>query len=120
MTNPMAQAWLDAANDLGIRVEHPFSFTTKSGVRATTSGVFLPDFGSPRGILLLCRFDSDELHDIADDTDYAQSALNPNSYEPYERELYIDTLNDWGWFGPSAAEPSWFTGANWGHGGTDS
>ena len=54
---------------------------------------------------------------MADETDYAQSALNPDSYEPYRRELYIDTLNDWGWFGPSTAEPSWFTGAYWGHGG---
>ena len=83
MTNPMAQAWLDAATDLGIRVEHPFTFTTKSGILATTLGVFLPDFGGPMGMLLLCRFDSEELYDLADDTDYAQSALNPCSYEPY-------------------------------------
>src|SRR5690242_16620446 len=98
-TNPMAQAWLDAAKDLGIRVEHPFTFTTKSGVTATTNGVFLPDFGNPAGTLLLCRFDADEVYDLAEEADFYGSSLNPDSYEPYRRELYIDTLNDWGWTG---------------------
>ena len=117
MTNPMAQAWLDAANDLGIRVVHPFAFTTTGGVTVTTSGVFLPDFGSQLGTLLLCRFDPVELGDFAEEVDYFQSGLNPNSYEPYRRELYIDTLNDWGWFGAESAQPLWFTGKYWGHGG---
>jgi len=115
--NAMARAWLDAADDLGIRVIHPFSFTTKSGIAGTTRGVFLPDFGSPAGALLLCRFDSEELHRLAEDTDFFESALNPQSYEPYRRDLYIETLNDWGWFGAPSCQPAWFTGAHWGHGG---
>jgi hypothetical protein len=116
-TNPMARAWLDAAEDLGIRVKHPFTFTTTSGVSATTIGVYLPDFGAPAGALLLCRFDPHELQALAEDTDFFESALNPESYEPYRRDLYIDTLNDWGWFGARSSQPSWFTGAYWGHGG---
>ena len=85
----MARAWLDAAEDLGIRARHPFTFTTKSGVAATTSGVYLPDFGAPAGALLLCRFDPDELYELVADTDFFESALNPHSYEPYRRDLYV-------------------------------
>ena len=109
----MAQAWLDAATDLGIRVVPPFTFKTKSGVTAVTKGVFLPDFGSPAGTLLVCRFDPDESSDLADDTDFFRSSLNPRGYEPYRRDLYIDTLNDWGWFGNKSNHPSWYTGEPW-------
>jgi hypothetical protein len=110
-TNPMAQAWLRAANDLDIRVQHPFTFTTSTGAVATTHGVFLPDFGSPAGTLLLCRFDADDVCELAEDTQFFRSALNPQHYEPYRRDLYIETLNDWGWFGSASPPPSWFTGA---------
>lgn len=112
----MAQAWLDAAADLGIRVVHPFTFKTKAGIMATTVGVYLPDFGSRWGALATCRFDSDELSDLANDTDLFESALNPRAYEPYRRELYIETLNDWGWYGVPAMRPSWFTGIDYGPG----
>jgi hypothetical protein len=45
MTNPMAQAWLDARDDLKIRVTHPFKFVAASGHEVETVGVHLPDFG---------------------------------------------------------------------------
>jgi hypothetical protein len=112
-TNPMAQAWLDAASDLGIRVQHPFMFTTTAGVTAITQGAFLPDFGNPEGTLLTCRYDADDVYELADQTEYYRSALNPQSYEPYRRELYIDTLNDWGWFGDDSSRPLWYTAAPW-------
>jgi hypothetical protein len=114
--NPMAKACIEAGKDLGIRVEHPYAFTTKHGRTAITQGVFLPDFGSPAGALLLCRFDSDEMYELAEDTNYFMSGLNPKSYEPYRRKLYTETLNDWGWFGGESKRPHWFTGAFWGHG----
>ena len=96
--NPFAAAWLEAASDLGLRVVHPFSFTSTDGKAATTVGVFLPDFGFA-GMLLTCRFDSDEVHEIADSSDFGRSSLNPHHYEPYLRDTYIEALNDWGWCG---------------------
>ena len=96
--NSFAKAWLDAANDLRIRVIHPVLFQTNNGVKAESVGVLLPDFGSKNGTLLTCRFDTDEVMNLADDTDYYQSGLNPHCYEPYDKEEYIETLNDWGWF----------------------
>lgn len=110
---PIAQAWLDAASDLGIRVERPFTMTTRRGVIVTTQGVCLPDFGSAAGTLLLCRLDSDEVYELADGIPYYRSGLSPRYYEPYRRGRYIDTLNDWGWRSPAASRPAWYTGAPW-------
>lgn len=115
--NPFVRAWIEAKNDLNIKVIHPFVFETKDGLKIESIGVFIPDFGSKNGTLLTCRFDSDEVMDLADETTFYQSGLNPHSYEPYDRTLYIDTLNDWGWFGSPEELPEWFSGALGKHGG---
>lgn len=109
MSNPAAQAWIDASRELGFQFIHPFAFITKDGRQFTTTGGWLPDFGGPHGTLLLTRFDPDSMKDNVDDTDFYSSGLNPEHYEPYRREVYIETLNDWGWFG-AGSPPSWFTG----------
>jgi hypothetical protein len=114
--NPMASAWLDAARDLCIRIQHPFTFTA-DGTNTTTLGVYLPDFGSTSGALLTCRFDGDDVYVAAEKTGYFRSALNPLHYEPYTRERFVETLNDWGWFGPAEDIPPWFTGGIGKHGG---
>ena len=118
MRNPMAQAWLDAAADLGIRVVHPFAFVTKAGQPGKTCGVYLPDFGSPLGTVLACRFDSDDVEELLDDTEYLLSGLNPRHYEPYSRETFVRALNDWGWFGLKEHIPTWFSGGIRKHGGS--
>jgi hypothetical protein len=115
MSNPAAQAWIDASRDLGIRYFYPFTFTIKDGRSVTTTGGWLPDFGSPHGTLLGTRFDPDWVSDMEEQTDYYLSGLNPLHYEPYRREVYIETLNDWGWFG-AGAPPSWFSGQVYSHG----
>ena len=83
----------------------------------TTEGVYLPDFGSEHGTLLTCRFDAEAVSEAADQTAYYQSGLNPRAYEPYRRSLFVETLNDWGWFGDAASAPAWFTGGFYKHGG---
>jgi hypothetical protein len=115
MTNPAAQAWIEASRDLGIRYIHPFTFVAKDGRSLTTTGGLLPDFGGPHGTLLRTRFDPEWMDDIEEDDRYYSSGLNPEHYEPYCRERYIETLNDWGWFG-AGAPPSWFTGRIYSHG----
>jgi hypothetical protein len=114
--NPAAQAWIDASRDLGIRYIHPFTFTTRDGRRLTTTGGWLPDFGGPQGTLLLTRFDPCWMDVDDSEVRYYSSALNPRDYEPYRRPRYIETLNDWGWFG-AATPPPWFTGGIRRHGG---
>jgi len=109
MNNPAAQAWIEASRDLGIRYIHPYTFTTKDGRSLTTTGGSLPDFGSPHGTLLRTRFDPEWMDDIEEADCYFSSGLSPFNYEPYSREHFIETLNDWGWFG-DGPPPSWFTG----------
>jgi hypothetical protein len=103
----MARSWLDARDDLGIRVIHPFRFRALSGEEVETVGVYLPDFGSPDGMLLLCRFDSDRVHELADETPFCSSGLSLNFYEPYNRERFMKALSDWGWYGPAEEKPTW-------------
>ena len=61
MSNPAAQAWINASHDLGIRYIHPFTFSTRDGRKLTTTGGWLPDSGGPQGTLLLTRFHSNGL-----------------------------------------------------------
>ena len=110
--NPFAIAWLQASKDLGIRVIHPYSFKAANEETFTSVGVYLPDFGSINGTLLVSRFDSPTIHEAADKTIFYRSNLYPDSYEPYTRELYIETLNDWGWFS-AEKPPIWYSGAPW-------
>ena len=108
--NSFVEAWLEASSDLGIEVIHPFTFQSTTGEFITIVGVYLPDFGSVKGTLLTCRFDSDEVYDLLDKdkTGFHQSGLNPNSYEPYNRDVYVETLNDWGWYG-LGKPPHWYS-----------
>jgi hypothetical protein len=46
------------------------------------------------------------------DTDPFCSLLNDDQYGEFERDHFIDTLNDWGWFG-SGDPPGWYSGAPW-------
>ena len=35
------------------------------------------------------------------------------SYDDFDRELFVATLNDWGWKGREGAAPEWYTGEPW-------
>jgi len=48
---------------------------------------------------------------VAEEHGYFVSVVS-TSYEDYDRELFVDTLNDWQWFGPGDP-PEWYTGQPW-------
>jgi hypothetical protein len=50
-------------------------------------------------------------HKPADDERRLFSQLSP-WYLRYDRALFVDTLNDWGWFGEGPL-PSWYSGEPW-------
>ncbi len=108
----MALAWKAAAADLGIRFVCPFVLES-GGTRYVCTGL-LPDFGGSKGTLVCSRFDpipdDVNVYDIADNEGYYTSGLNPRTYETYERSRFVETLDDWGWFGAGTAVPSWFGG----------
>ena len=114
---PMAVAWREAANDLGVRFESPFSMEFLG--RVVWCSGWLPDFGCKNGAIIAGRFSVDEIFDAADTLGYYASGLNPIHYEQYDRESFMETLNDWGWFGDKEKAPTWFTGGFGRHGGPE-
>jgi hypothetical protein len=102
-------AWLEAAKDLGIRVTAPFALRNAEDEQVTYEAHIL-DFGGPKGSVVGVL--DDQLRDWRATQGYYCSNLAP-SYRRYERKHFIDTLNDWGWYGPTELRPSWYTGKSW-------
>jgi hypothetical protein len=96
----LRDAWSEAAAELSLRVEQ------------RGDAVLVHDFGSPNGTLCVLLH-SEVRHFPATPADDARyfSQLGP-SYLKYERALFVDTLNDWGWFG-TGSPPPWYTGEPW-------
>ncbi|HEY2361471.1 MAG TPA: hypothetical protein VGK36_10170 [Candidatus Angelobacter sp.] len=107
----ISQAWLDAAGDLGIRVVAPFTLESAPG-EATIYEAHILDFGGPKGAVVGALEDDPPWKDIRKIQGYYGSNLGP-SYRQYNRQLFIDTLNDWKWFGQSHGRPPWYTGTLW-------
>jgi len=107
----MIQAWREAAIDLSIRVTVPFRLV-REGEKADVIAL-VHDFGCPAGAIV-ATFDDDReiLAKLTSPAGYFVSFVNPECYSVYTRETFIDTLNDWQYFGPLPL-PSWYTGAPW-------
>jgi hypothetical protein len=106
---PLATAWRAAAADLGVRFESPFALD--HGDQHHWVAGWLPDFGGAKGTIVTCRHSVDGLDEICDAHGYYTSALNPLYYDTYDRARFIETLNDWGWYGEPSSAPAWFTGS---------
>jgi hypothetical protein len=102
-------AWCDAARDLHIKVEAPFTISGINGENITFEALIL-EFGGPKGTVVGTL--SDSMHDARQESGYYFSNLAP-AYRSYNRQLFIDTLNDWQWFGQSGQAPNWYTGDVW-------
>jgi len=104
-------AWRQAADDLQIKVQSPFVLTTADN-RTIKYDLLIEHFGSKLGTLILSTDDMTEFN-TAEEFGYYCSALNPDSYSTYERENFIDTLDDWGYYGDTSNKPNWYSGQAW-------
>jgi hypothetical protein len=109
-------AWSQAAADLQIRVDIPFTLVADEGEAEIYEG-HVVDFGGPRGTVFGAiknehRKETDTIQDPRRNAGYYSADLS-NSYCRYNRQLFIDTLNDWKWFGKEVEQPPWYTGKNW-------
>lgn len=97
---------------LGVRVEAPYSVFFEGEV--VTVAAFLPDFGGRNGMVIDIgdMLDFDKLSRVTDANGIYLSCLNPVA-DTSEASVR-DALNDWGYFGPAARRPSWYTGQAWG------
>jgi hypothetical protein len=104
-------AWLEAADDLKIKIQYPFALTTADN-RTIRYDLLIEHFGSELGTLILST-DNMKAFKTAEEFGYYCSAIDPESYSTYDRETFIDTLNDWGYFGEISNTPKWYSGQAW-------
>jgi hypothetical protein len=100
-------AWREAADDLQIKIQSPFVLTTAAN-RIIQYELLIEQFGTKLGTLVLSIDDMTEFN-TAEEFGYYCSALNPDNYSAYDRAKFIDTLNDWGYYGDTPNKPGWYS-----------
>jgi hypothetical protein len=101
----LIQAWPEAAQDLGIEIIVPFVLTLKNG-ETVRADLLVKDFGPT---LVITDEAEETLNSLGDELGvegYGYSAFCGEELV-YDRDLFIDTLNDWGWTGPGNRRPNW-------------
>lgn len=98
--------WKTAATELGIKVVAPVELQDAAGI-AFSCEVFLPDFGSNNGSLIVSpkteRRIRPQLRSLAD-TIFIVHEIG----SAYKQTHVVDELMDFGWFGKRDEEPDWF------------
>ena len=107
---PLVNAWQEASSELGFAFEGPYTLTIDDE-RFSVIG-FLRDFGSPKGMILdtwISGFSTNthSLHEAAKRAGIFCSCISAETYGQYSKNVFIEALNDWGYFGPEKARPSW-------------
>jgi hypothetical protein len=111
-TDDIANAWLAAADDLKIEVFAPYIL--RSDGREYRYIALIKTFGSALGTLVCLPSQWDEgFAEVAEQAGFYCSGVYPESYCRYDRQRFIETLNDWAWFGDPSKGPEWYTGAPW-------
>ena len=105
-------AWKEAAADLRFQFTSPFVITSADGLNFEHLGL-VHRFGRRAGTLIRVLHEPSEKNPQPTGDDYYWSILSPGSYGRYERQLFIDTLDDWQFFGPDNERPEWYTGKSW-------
>jgi hypothetical protein len=106
----VAAAWREAARDLGIQFTSPF-VAERGGTRVEVLGL-VRQFGRRVGTIISVIDQPFSSIALSADEDYYVSQLS-SKYAEYDRQYFIDTLNDWQFFGPDSEKPSWYTGKPW-------
>lgn len=104
-------SWKIAANDLSIKLQAPCVIHLNDNGELKCP-IFIENFGSKSGTIIFSINDKLD-HKLLKEYGYYCAALNPSSYSKYKRDLFIDTLNDWGFFGEPSHIPEWYAGKPW-------
>jgi hypothetical protein len=104
----VVEAWNEAAADLGIRFVSPYVARSTSGLSHEYLGL-VQKFGGRNGMLVRVMGEPSEDSPDPIGDGYYWSILS-SSYTRYDRQLFIDTLDDWKYFGPESERPEWYTG----------
>lgn len=97
--------------DLGIQFGSPFVVTTADGGSHEHLGL-VHQFGRRIGALISALHEPSEHIPRSSVDEYYWSILGTGCAR-YERQEFIDTLDDWQLFGSDAERPSWYSGKSW-------
>jgi len=111
--------WLRASENLHFDIKTPFVLEDKNNKKYNCFG-FVPKFGSKKGTIILLikppKFRIRlKVNKIAEQLGYYCSNLNIECELEYDKVRFIDTLNDWGYFGKESLKPDWCTNKPWGN-----
>jgi hypothetical protein len=98
--------WREAAEDLGFTLIAPFTLEERS--ETLTYLACLPQFGSARGMLVITDSSLEtqsRLSRAAAAHGFGYSCMSASA-EPYDRDVMIAVLTDWGWTSSDPA-PAW-------------
>jgi hypothetical protein len=106
------EALITASRKLGIKVAAPY--TLRHAGKSTQCLAFLPDFGSPNGMVVGAtmppEFQTDTtLIECARAKGMSFSFLNLERYNNFDEQRYKEALLDWGFFGPPGERPQWIS-----------
>ncbi len=107
----VTEAFLAAGRDLKIEVIAPFDLIVDG--KSHQYLAYLPHFGGPKGMVVAAIVADGGLHAAANRAGLYSSSVNSEVYDKYEREHFIDTLNDWGFYGPGEKRPPWLKPSSW-------
>jgi len=114
VTDIVAHVWREAASDLGVDLVAPYLLVAPTGTHSVDCLAYVRNFGSPAGTIVFGRDStSREGRSLAQQLGLYWSEIQEGSYATYDREVFIATFNDWGWFGAADDAPEWYSGAPW-------
>lgn len=100
--------WAEAARDLNLNIEAPFSVCLENGELLNAAFV-VREFGDKNGMLVFR--DSSQVSNYGNritDLGFSYSIIRePKNKVNYCKETFVNILSDWGWTGPHEEEPDW-------------
>ncbi len=107
LDEPLIKAWKTAAQELGLDIISPLRMNTENG--KVSYPVLVKNFGGKKGTII-ARHVLFIDYPMPKHKDYYFSAVNADSYSKYNREKFIETLEDWGYYGDETNKPEWYDG----------
>ena len=107
LDEPLIKAWKIAAQELGLDIINPLRMNTENG--KVEYPVLVKNFGRKKGTII-ARHELFMDYPMPKHKDYYFSAVNADYYSKYSRENFIETLEDWGYYGDKASKPEWYNG----------
>ena len=109
----MSAAWREASKVLGIDVTAPYYLESEDGPLRCTA--LIHGFGRGGGIVAICHGSAPmerlkQIRGPANQAGFGVSQLYEEFYAKFDRELFEETLNEWGWLGDEADAPAWYVG----------